>query len=321
MDYKVKSAQPGVDERTTLTSNNRLELLLFRLGSARKGAVRGLYGINVFKIREIVTMPELTPIAGSPEHLAGAVDIRGQIIPVIDIGAMIGSVSEKPPGILLVTEFSRGTQAFAVEEVEDIVRLEWREVLSAESSGTTGYVTGVARIDPGTPNARLAQLLDVEQIMRDAFPEQHSEIGSDAVGAAVRLAGGRILAADDSGFARALIGQALTALEVPHVIAHNGQAAWDLLSKLADEALAEGMPVRDKVSLVITDLEMPEMDGFMLTRKIKADQRLKHVPVIIHSSLSGAANEAHARNAGANGYIAKFAPAELSAAIRKALAA
>jgi two-component system chemotaxis response regulator CheV len=118
-----------------------------------------------------------------------------------------------------------------------------------------------------------------------------------------------------------LIGQALTALEAPHVIASNGEMAWQMLLKIAEEAAQEKVPVREKVSLVITDLEMPEMDGFMLTRKIKADDRLKHIPVIIHSSLTGAANEAHARNAGANGYITKFAPAELSAAIRKALAA
>ncbi|CAG9238903.1 CheW protein [Paraburkholderia tropica] len=317
----MKGDQLGIDERTTLTSSNRLELLLFRLGAPQRGNVRGLYAINVFKIREIATMPELTPIAGSPSHLAGAVDVRGQIIPVVDIASIIGSVSDRPPGILLVTEFSRGTQAFAVDEVEDIVRLEWSNVLSAESSGTTGYVTGVARIEASDGSTRLAQLLDVEQIMRDAFPQQHTDVTSDAVGGAVQLAGGRILAADDSGFARALIGQALTALEVPHMLANNGQAAWDLLQRMADEAQSEGVPVRDKVSLVITDLEMPEMDGFMLTRKIKGDARLKHVPVIIHSSLSGSANEAHAHKAGANGYIAKFAPAELSAAIRKALAA
>ncbi|WP_027818049.1 chemotaxis protein [Paraburkholderia bannensis] len=317
----MKTIQPGVDERTTLTSNNRLELLLFRLGEARPGAGRGLYGINVFKIREIVTMPEVTPIAGSPAHLVGAVDIRGQIIPVIDIASLIGSPSDKRPPILLITEFSRGTQAFAVDEVEDIIRLEWKEVLSAESSGTSGYVTGIARIDAGEGKTRLAQVLDVEQVMRDVFPEQHEDVKPEAVGDALRTEGGRILAADDSGFARALLGQALTALDAPHVIASNGEQAWQMLLKVAEEAANENVPVREKISLVITDLEMPEMDGFMLTRKIKADARLKHIPVIIHSSLTGAANETHARNAGANGYVTKFAPAELSAAIRKALAA
>ncbi len=319
----MKTMEPSVDERTTLTSNNRLELLLFRLGQARPGAARALYGINVFKIREIASMPEVTPLAGSPAHILGAVDVRGQIIPVIDIASLIGSQSDRPPAILLITEFSRATQAFAVEEVEDIIRLEWNQVLSAESTGTTGYVTGIARLPPedGGTESRLAQILDVEQVMRDVFPEQNEDVKPEDVGDAVRSSAGSILAVDDSGFARALLDQALTALKAPHMIASNGEMAWQMLLKLAQEAQEEEIPVRDKVSLVVTDLEMPEMDGFMLTRKIKADERLRHIPVIIHSSLSGEANEAHARNAGANGYIAKFSPAELSAAIRKALAA
>ncbi|KAF1059349.1 chemotaxis protein [Burkholderia gladioli] len=317
----MKTIDGNIDERTTLTSNNRLELLLFRLGSVRPNAPRALYGINVFKIREIATMPEVTPIAGSAAHILGAVDIRGQIIPVIDLASLIGTRTEHAPAILLVTEFSRGTQAFAVEEVEDIVRLEWNQVLSAESSGTSGYVTGIARLGGADEQSRLAQILDVEQVMRDVFPEQHEDVKPADVGAAVRASSGSILAVDDSGFARALLDQALTALQAPHMMASNGEMAWQMLLKLTEQAEQEGVPVRDKVSLVVTDLEMPEMDGFTLTRKIKADDRLRHIPVLIHSSLTGEANETHARNTGANGYIAKFSPAELSAAIRDALAA
>lgn len=317
----MKTIDGNIDERTTLTSNNRLELLLFRLGSVRPNAPRALCGINVFKIREIATMPEVTPIAGSAAHILGAVDIRGQIIPVIDLASLIGTRTENAPAILLVTEFSRGTQAFAVEEVEDIVRLEWNQVLSAESSGTSGYVTGIARLGGADGQSRLAQILDVEQVMRDVFPEQNEDVKPADVGAAVRASSGSILAVDDSGFARALLDQALTALQAPHMMASNGEMAWQMLLKLTEQAEQEGVPVRDKVSLVVTDLEMPEMDGFTLTRKIKADDRLRHIPVLIHSSLTGEANETHARNTGANGYIAKFSPAELSAAIRNALAA
>jgi two-component system, chemotaxis family, chemotaxis protein CheV len=275
----------------------------------------------VFKVREIVQMPSVTPIAGAPAHVLGAVDIRGQIIPVIDVASLIGATADRPPAILLITEFSRSTQAFAVEEVEDIVRLDWNQVLSAETAGSSGYVTSIARIDPNTPQARLAQVLDVEQVLRDVFPEQHQDVKPDSLGTALQASGGRILAADDSGFARTLIGQALTALGAAHVMAATGEEAWQILQKVAEEAAADRVPAREKISLIITDLEMPEMDGFMLTRKIKADERLRHIPVIIHSSLTGAANEAHVKNAGADGYVAKFAPVELSDAIRKALAA
>ena len=310
------------DERTQLTSKNKFELLLFRLGTARPGTVPGLYGINVFKVREIITNREITPIAGAPEAVTGAIDIRGQIIPVIDLCRLTGNTPSREPNILLITEFARTTQAFAVEDVDDIVRLEWSQVHPAECAGGTGYITSIARFNGESGELRLAQVLDVEQVMRDVFPEQHRDVNKAELSAEVNYAagGGKILAADDSAFARTLLDQALTAIGAPHVIANTGEEAWQMLLRYADEAEKEKVQARDKISLVITDLEMPEMDGFMLTRRIKADERLKHIPVIIHSSLTGSANEAHVRNAGANGYVAKFAPKELCDAINEALA-
>jgi two-component system chemotaxis response regulator CheV len=310
------------DERTQLTSKNKFELLLFRLGIARQGAAPALYGINVFKVREIITNREITPIAGAPEAVIGAIDIRGQIIPVIDLCRLTGNTPAHEPNILLITEFARTTQAFAVEDVDDIVRLEWSQVHPAECAGGAGYITSMARFNGESGELRLAQVLDVEQVMRDVFPEQHRDVNKAELSAEVNYAAGngKILAADDSAFARTLLDQALTAIGAPHVIASTGEEAWQMLLRYADEAEKDNVPARDKVSLVITDLEMPEMDGFMLTRRIKADERLKHIPVIIHSSLTGSANEAHVRNAGANGYVAKFAPQELCAAISEALA-
>ena len=309
------------DERTQLTSRNKFELLLFRLGSPRPGVDAGLYGINVFKVREIVTMRTVTPIAGAPEHVIGAIDIRGQIIPVIDLCRLTGCSPTREPGILLITEFARTTQAFAVVEVDDIVRLEWNQVHPADCTGGTGYITSIARFQSEAGEQRLAQVLDVEQVLRNVFPEQHPDIDEKALSRALKYSGGgKILAADDSAFARTLIGQALTAIGAPHVLANTGEEAWRMLQRFADEAEKDGVQVRDRIPLVITDLEMPEMDGFMLTRKIKADERLRHIPVIIHSSLTGAANEAHVRNAGANGYVAKFAPEELCTVICEALA-
>jgi two-component system chemotaxis response regulator CheV len=309
------------DERTQLTSKNKFELLLFRLGQARPGVAPALYGINVFKVREIITNREITPIAGAPAAVSGAIDIRGQIIPVIDLCKLTGSTPSREPNILLITEFARTTQAFAVEDVDDIVRLEWSQVHPAECAGGTGYITSIARFNGESGELRLAQVLDVEQVMRDVFPEQHRDVNKAELSAENHYAaGGKILAADDSAFARTLLDQALTAIGAPHVLATTGEEAWQMLQHYADEADKDKVQARDKIALVITDLEMPEMDGFMLTRRIKADERLKHIPVIIHSSLTGSANEAHVRNAGANGYVAKFAPKELCEAITEALA-
>jgi two-component system chemotaxis response regulator CheV len=311
-----------IDERTNLTSSNKFELLLFRLGAAPgNDDAHELYGINVFKIREILTMPSITPIAGSSEHVLGAVDIRGQVIPVIDLSRLMGCNPTRGLNILLVTEFARSTQAFAVEEVDDIVRLEWNQVLSAENSAGGSSVTSIARIDGNTGDSRLAQVVDVEQVLRDVFPAQHAGVNPEEVGAAVTLSrGAKILAADDSGFARKLIEQSLIALGAEYIITKTGQEAWDTLDRIAREAQQEGVRMRDKIALVLTDLEMPEMDGFTLTRLIKADERTRDIPVIIHSSLTGTANEAHVKNAGATGYVAKFQAGDLAGAIRQALA-
>ncbi|WGS51171.1 chemotaxis protein [Paraburkholderia sp. D15] len=309
------------DERTNLTSSNKFELLLYRLGSVPGSDQHELYGINVFKVREISTMPQVTPIAGSSPFVMGAVDIRGQIIPVIDLPRLMGCEPTRGLNILLVTEFARSTQAFAVEEVDDIVRLEWNQVLSAEGAAGGNLVTSIARIDGNTGDSRLAQVIDVEQVLRDVFPSQHPSVDPESVmGDALGIRrGAKILAADDSGFARKLIEQALTAIGADYVMTKTGEEAWSTLQQVAREAQANGGRAKDSIALVLTDLEMPEMDGFMLTRQIKADERTRDIPVIIHSSLTGAANEAHVKNAGANGYVAKFAAAELAEAIRNAL--
>jgi two-component system chemotaxis response regulator CheV len=309
------------DERTSLTSSNKFELLLFRLGSVPDSDAHELYGINVFKIREISTMPSVTPIMGASEFVMGAVDIRGQIIPVIDLPRLMGCEPTRGRNILLVTEFARSTQAFAVEEVDDIVRLEWNQVLTAEGAAAGKSITSIARIDGNTGDSRLAQVIDVEQVLRDVFPSQHPAVDPKSVGDHLQMpAGAKILAADDSGFARKLIEQALGAIGAEYIMAKTGEEAWNMMQQIAREAQTEKVRVRNKIALVLTDLEMPEMDGFTLTRHIKGDARMRDIPVVIHSSLTGAANEAHVRNAGANGYIAKFAAGELAQALRQALA-
>ena len=128
-----------------------------------------------------------------------------------------------------------------------------------------------------------------------------------------------ILAADDSAVARMMIEQGLKSMDVPFIMTKTGQEAWDRLKAMASEAESQGKTIRDKVALVLTDLEMPEMDGFTLTRNIKQDARFSGLPVVIHSSLTGATNEDHVRKVGADGYVAKFVAEELAQAIRKVL--
>jgi two-component system, chemotaxis family, chemotaxis protein CheV len=316
---QMNNSQHDVEQRTNLAGNNRFELLLFRLGEAPNSIQRELYGINVFKVREIIEMPAFTVMAGASENILGIADIRGQIIPVIDLPRLTGCTPRGKPRILLVTEFARTTQGFAVEEVDDIVRLEWNQVLSAEAHSSGKTVTSIARLDGNVDGSRLAQLLDVEQILRDVLPGSEPEINESAVGRVHIARGAKILAADDSGVARDLIKQSLTAMGLPFVMAKTGLEAWEMLKAAEKRALSSGRPVREEIALVLTDLEMPEMDGFTLTRRIKANPALRSIPVVIHSSLSGSANEEHVRKVGADAYISKFVAHELAAVLRETL--
>jgi two-component system chemotaxis response regulator CheV len=315
----MQTIQQEIDERTNLTSSNKLELLLFRLGEDANLNRSELFGINVFKIREIIPMPVITAVAGSSPHMMGVVDLRGQIIPVIDLPAVTGCTPTTGLNILLITEYARSTQAFAVESVEDIVRLDWRQVLSAEGNAVGGMVTSLARLD-GDNSDRLAQVLDVETILRQVMPSNEMDVDPETIGPKVTLKPGSvILAADDSLIARTMIEQGLEAMELPYIMCKTGKEAWDQLQAIAAKAQNDGTAVQDKVALVLTDLEMPEMDGFTLTRNIKQDPRFSSIPVVIHSSLTGEANEAHVQKVGADAYVAKFVAEDLANALRKAL--
>ncbi|MBF7995542.1 chemotaxis protein [Rahnella laticis] len=311
--------QKEIDERTNLTSSNRFELLLFRLGSSPDEEQSELFGINVFKLREIVPMPALTKAAGMSSPMMGMTNIRGEIIPVIDLPAVVGCVPKTGLNILLVTEYARSTQAFAVESVDDIVRLEWSQVLAAESGVKSRNITSIARLDNDKSSNRLALVLDVEQILHDIIPNNNIDMDKKKTSSFKMKPGTVAIVAEDSKVARQMLEKGLNMMEIPAQMHVTGLEAWNKIRKMAEECKAAGVPISDKISFVLTDLEMPEMDGFTLTLNIKRDEFLKNIPVIIHSSLSGSANEDHVRKVGADGYVAKFEINELEAAIHKAL--
>jgi two-component system chemotaxis response regulator CheV len=306
------------DARGSASGGNQFELLLFRLGQAAGSERRELFGINIFKVREIMVMPALTKMVTAPAHVLGVANIRGQIIPVIDLPALAGCTPKQGDGILLVTEFARTTQGFAVEEVTEIVRVDWRHVLSAEGRGGE-LVTSIARIDGDAEDSRLAQVIDVERILQDVMPDQ-ARFERTAGGRLELPPGTVVLAADDSAMARGIIEKGLQELGVPCIMTRSGKEAWERLQQLAAQARAEGKTAKDKVALLLTDLEMPEMDGFTLTRQVKADVQYGGIPVVVHSSLTGAASELQAQSAGADAYIAKFHIDELAATLRGVLA-
>jgi two-component system, chemotaxis family, chemotaxis protein CheV len=313
----MKSAEQEIEERSKLAGSNQFELLLFRLGESRNTGQRELFGINVFKVREVLVLPHITELAQAHEHMLGVANIRGQIIPVIDLPAVVGCNPKKGRTILMVTEYGRTVQAFAVEEVNEIVRLEWSQVLPADASQGGALITGIARLDGARADTRLAQVLDVEQILKNVMPSTAQEINREAVGPEVELPEGTcLLVADDSAVARSVIELGLKAMGVPYIMTKSGKEAWDKLNEFAADARAQGKHVKDKICLVLTDVEMPEMDGFTLTRNIKSNRQFDGIPVVIHSSLTGATNESLVKSVGADAYVAKFQPREFAAAIR-----
>ena len=317
-DYRLMNM---VDERTRLAGSNRMELLLFSLGG------RETFGINVFKVREVSEPIPITQTPNMPDGVVGIVSLRGAILPVISLNRCLGfppdDVARKAEGDvcgvrtgkLIVTEFSGHTQGFLVGDVERIVRVDWEAVRAPQAllSSVGTHVTALTELEDG----RLVSILDVEQILAEVM-------GEDPVPALepVNDARGRgVFFADDSALARKKIIQVLENLAVSYQQAYNGREAWEKLQALAAQATSAGQCLKDTLGLVLVDAEMPEMDGYVLTRSIKADPRFAGVPVVMHSSLSSAANVKLGQQVGVDAYVAKFKAEDLGACIARMLRA
>lgn len=298
----------SVDARTTLVGSNKMEILLFSLGT------RETFGINVFKVREVTKTPPITKTPNMPAGVEGVISLRGNIIPVISLSRFIGieNTSGSVGSAMMVTEYSRRTQGFLVEAVDRIVRVDWEKVRSPETILTQAesLITAVTEL----PGGHLVSILDVEQILANAFgevpiPELEPVATPDRT----------VFFVDDSLVARKEIAQVLDRLHVKYHQANNGQEAWDRLQGIAHRAIQDQQPLRELLSLILVDAEMPEMDGYVLTRQIKGDRRFDGVPVVMHSSLSSEANRAMGKSVGVDAYVAKFNPQVLADTLRPLL--
>lgn len=305
-DYKLLNM---VDERTRLAGSNRMELLLFTLGS------KETFGINVFKVREVCELMPVTETPNMPAGVAGIVSLRGAILPVINLNDCLGFHAERSAGKLIVTEFSGHAQGFLVGDVDRIVRVDWEAVRAPQGMLATpeSRITALTEL----PDGRLVSILDVEQILAQVMGEDPVP-PLEPVG---ERFGRPVFFADDSALARKKIVQVLEGLGVPFQQAFNGREALDRLQSLAAQAEASGRPLRETLGLILVDAEMPEMDGYVLTRSLKADARFAGIPVVMHSSLSSEANVKLGQQVGVDAYVAKFKPEELGATISRMLRA
>jgi two-component system chemotaxis response regulator CheV len=296
----------SVNQRTQLVGQNRLELLLFRLNSNQR------FGINVFKVREVLQCPPLTSIPKLNRLVRGIAHIRGQTISVIDLSMATGGtpIEDVSSGFIIIAEYNRSVQGFLVGSVERIINTNWDAIMPPpRGTGKASYLTAVTEVDK-----ELIEILDVEKILNEISPlntDVSKEI-TDNVDVGTNQ-DKIIFIADDSSVARNQVKKALNTLGLEIEMAKNGLEALNRLKQIA----AETGDVTDKVGILVSDIEMPEMDGYTLTAEIKNTPELSRLHVILHTSLSGVFNQAMVSKVGADDFIAKFHPDELATAVQK----
>lgn len=291
--------------RSTREATGGMEILLFSLGT------REIFGINVFKVREVAQTPHITKSPYMPPGVVGVLSLRGNIIPVLNLAHFIqADRQDKRYDSMIVTEFNRGSYAFLVESVDRIICVDWAKIQSpdrivmASAGMAQDLVTAVTEMSDGS----LVSILDVEQILTSVT----GETPVVDLPVAEMEEHQYVFFCDDSVIARKEIQMVLEKMGIRYQQANNGREGWERLNLLASRRFEEGETLHDSLKVILLDAEMPEMDGYSLTRKIKADARFAGIPVIMHSSLSSSASKAMGSQAGVDAYVAKFDPRVLA---------
>ncbi len=285
----------SVDQRTRLVGQNRFELLLFRLGRNQ------LFAINVFKVKEVLKLPRLNALPNSNPYICGVTNMRGQTVPVIDLSAAIGMPASQvtEDSHMIVAEYNGTVQGFLVSDVERILNLDWSDVMPPPvTAGRAHYLTAITRLEDN----RLVEIVDVEKVLAEISPFS-TDVSPDLVDNDVyELARGkRVLVVDDSQTARDQVRKTLEQLSIQVIEAVNGTDALEQLKAFATQG-----DVTEQFMMVITDAEMPEMDGYRLTTEIRNNEELQNLYIILHTSLSGTFNKAMVQKVGCNDFLPKF---------------
>ena len=295
----------AVDQRTQLVGANRLELLLFRLNGPQ------VYGINEFKVKEVLQCPKLTILPKSHFVVIGVAHIRTGTIPIVDLGLATGSegVGDPKDCFVIITEYNTATQGFLVSGVERIVNMNWEEIHPPpKGTGREHYLTAVTEVE-----GRLVEIIDVEKVLAEVSPMEET-ISEDVLQSALDDApdeAPKVLIADDSKIARKQVAKCLEALGVDVTAKCDGREALTHLQ----EMVASGTNPSDYYAMMISDIEMPEMDGYTLTTEVRNDPGMTGMHIILHTSLSGVFNQSMVKKVGADDFIAKFNPDVLASKV------
>jgi len=296
----------GVDQRTRLVGENRLELLLFTLGGHQR------FGINVFKVQEVIQCPPLTRMISANPIVRGITNMRGKTISILDLGMAIGKrpIENVDDAFVIVAEYNRSVQGFLVTGVDRIVNMKWEDIKTPPKGlGSNNYMTAVTEV-----NDELVELIDVEKILAELVG-----VTTD-ISDTTQLEGAnkrpiRLLVVDDSSVARNQIKRTLEQMGMECLLAKNGREGVDtLLDMVKDNANIQG-----QIDAVISDVEMPEMDGYTLTAEIRKNEQLKVLPILLHTSLSGTFNKNMVNKVGADMFVPKFNAEELAESVRSLL--
>jgi len=296
----------GVDQRTRLVGENRLELLLFTLGGGQR------FGINVFKVQEVIQCPPLTSMASADPIVRGICHMRGRTISILDLGMAIGKrpIDNIDTAFVIVAEYNRSVQGFLVSAVDRIINMKWEDIKTPPKGlGARNYMTAVTEVD-----GELIELIDVEKVLAELVGV------TTEVSDSTQLEGNkdrpiRLLVVDDSSVARNQIKRTLEQLGMECVLAKNGREGVDTLL----EIVKDDTDIQDQIDAVISDVEMPEMDGYTLTTEIRKNEQLKALPILLHTSLSGTFNKNMVSQVGADMFVPKFNAEELSESVRSLL--
>ncbi len=291
MTHRSPSRNGQVLEANRL-AGTRLELLLFRLNG------RQPFGINVFKVQEIIPESEITKIPGAHPLVQGVATLRGMTMPILDLSQAIGGppLRDLDHSNIIITEYNRSVHGFVVGQVQRIVNTDWENVLPRPGGiGKNSFVNAVTMME-----GEIIEILDVEKVL-DQVVNADTAVSSDITSRADGLRH-RVLVVDDSSVARKQITLALEQIGVDCIAMEDGRSALELISAL----VADGVDVSRHFAMVVSDIEMPEMDGYMFTSALRKNPATESLYILLHSSISGEFNADMVKKTGANAFIQKY---------------
>ena len=299
-----------MDEKSLKVGSNEMELVDFRILKKEGDKVyEGIYGINVSKVREIIHMPKLTELPGTPDYIEGIFDLRDVVIPVVNLAKWMGV--EQPEGAeknarVIITEFNNVLIGFVVHEAKRIRRISWSDIEPASFMGTgndmdSSKITGVTKIE----DDNVLLILDLESVVQD-LGLYEPEVDDTATIEEIHFSGLSLIL-DDSATARKIIKDALVKMGFDVIEAKDGQEGIEKLNEIYD---TYGEEIGEHLKIIISDIEMPRMDGFHFAAQIKDDERFKNIPIVFNSSISDHFSEMRGKEAGAEGYLVKFQAAQ-----------